>query len=180
MVLLEAQSNVTILPLNFTIISSAPKCYEGLYSFSHASFRMSKIVRNFNSRSQLSAFLSIYALLSLKWRKRKNVKGSVAFQCVTEERRKKLFSSRPVIFYSVSNVTMKWNYDIRITMKSQRTDAHCIQATIQVFGCDHSLKGKYSLAAAMEGFGFHAVNKEFSFQSRLNSHTFTFLSVWST
>jgi hypothetical protein len=44
----------------------------------------------------------------------KNVKRSVAFQCVAVERREKLFSNRPVVSYSLSNVMLKLNYDIRI------------------------------------------------------------------
>jgi hypothetical protein len=39
------------------------------------------------------------------------------------------------------------------------------------------LKGKYFLAAAMEGLGTDVQNKEFSLQSLLNSPTSTFLSL---
>jgi hypothetical protein len=45
-----------------------------------------------------------------------NVKRSAAFECVTVERREKIFSSRPVVsyMYSSSNVMVKLNYVIRI------------------------------------------------------------------
>jgi hypothetical protein len=44
----------------------------------------------------------------------KNVKRSVAFQCVTVEEREKFFRSRSIVCYSNYNVMIKLNYNIQI------------------------------------------------------------------
>jgi hypothetical protein len=104
----------------------------------------------------------------------KNVKRSVAFQCVTVEGSEILISSRPAVSSSGSNVMMKLNCDIQIHCEvTQRTE------------CTLYLSYDTSVwlqpaPAAMEGFGIHVQNKEFSLKSLLNSHTFTFLPLWST
>jgi hypothetical protein len=105
----------------------------------------------------------------------KNVKISVAFECVTVEGHEKLFSSRPVVsyMYSSSNVMMKLNTIFEFTMESQRTEC------IPYLSYDTSI-WLPPAAAATEGFGIHVQKKEFSLQSPLNSYTFTFLSLWST
>jgi hypothetical protein len=60
-------------------------------------------------------------------------------------------------------------------MKSQTTECTSYDTSVWF----PKFKGKHSFAAAMEEFVIHGQNKEFSLQSLLNSHTFTFLSLWS-
>jgi hypothetical protein len=94
----------------------------------------------------------------------KNVKRSVTFPYVTIERHEKLFSSRPVVCYSGSNVKMKLNYDIRSHYEVSENWMHtvlklrykCLLAT----SC--SCNGRVWHSCTKEGI-FSAVSPEFPY-----------------
>jgi hypothetical protein len=67
---------------------------------------------------------------------------SVALECVIVEGREKLFSSPPV----VSNVMMKLNYDILLTVESQKTEGTLYLSYDTSVGLR---------PIATEGFGIH-------------------------
>jgi hypothetical protein len=68
-----------------------------------------------------------------------NVKRSVAFECVAVAGSEKMFSSRPVVSYSGSNIMMNWSYGIWIHYEVTEKWMH----TVLVSGLRHSdLNGK--------------------------------------
>jgi hypothetical protein len=101
-----------------------------------------------------------------------STKRSVTFECVTVEGSEKLFSSRLVASYSSSDVMMKLNYGIRIHYEVTENWIHTVSKLYHVW--------LWPAACAEEGFGIHVQKKAFFLQSLLNTHTYTFLSLWST